>query len=149
MSNLLLTLKGIKSLNRTIWPPYLHVYDDLLIYKKRKWFVLREVTISYNQIAGVEVSQGLLFASIEVITTGIENIKLRFISKKKAKYAKKIIDQKIYHSHAKHQTAPTGGSNTTNQYERGLNRLKEMLAKGMIDQKEFEKRKNEMLKKIF
>lgn len=136
------------SLNRTIWPPYLYIYDDLLIFKKRRWFKLREVTVSYNQISGIEVTQGILFSELDVITTGIENIKLRYISKKGAKQAKKIIDQKIYHSHAKHQSVAPSNIDSTKNYELSLNRLNELLAKGLITEKDFEKKRKELLKTV-
>lgn len=131
-----------------MWPPYLYVYDDLLIYRKRKWFKLREATISYNQISGVETTHGIFFATIEIYSTGIENIKIRFVSKSIARQAKKIIDQKIFHSHAKHQTTPPANIDSTKNYELGVNRLKELLAKDMITEKEFENRRKDLLKQV-
>lgn len=131
-----------------MWPPYLFVYDDLLIYRKRNWFRLREATISYNQVSGVETTHGIFFASIEIYSTGIENIKIKFVSKALARHAKKIIDQKIYHSHAKHQTTPAASIDSTKNYELGVNRLKELLAKEMITEKEYEIRRKDLLKQV-
>ena len=123
MSTLLLELAGNLTFNRTIWPPHLLVFDDLLIYKKRSWFLVREITISYNQIARVTLLKNLLFADLEVETTGADNIKLRFLSKKKASYAKTIIDQKIFRSHAKHVTAADPNDTKVSTFEKSINRL--------------------------
>jgi hypothetical protein len=136
------------TLNRTMWPPFLYIYDDLLIYRKRNWFRVREATISYNQVSGVETTHGIFFAKIEIYSTGIENIIIKFVYKNEAKQAKRIIDQKIFHSHAKHQTTPAANIDSTKNYEHGVNRLKELLAKRMITEKEFEARRKDLLKQV-
>ncbi|HOA18699.1 MAG TPA: PH domain-containing protein [bacterium] len=148
MSNLLLELKGNPEFNHTIWPPKLFVYDDLLIYKKRSWFILREITISYNQIARVTLSKSLLFAHLEIETTGTDNIRIKYISKSKGNYAKNIIDQKIYRSHAKHNAPPDNSQHKVISYERSMNRLKELENKGKISHKEYIRQQNDLLKKL-
>ena len=94
MATLLLQLSGNKTLNRTIFPAHLFIYDDLLIYKKRKLFSIKEITISYGQISQVTLNKGIFFASLEVVTTGTDDFLIRFVPKKIALQAKKIIDQK-------------------------------------------------------
>lgn len=148
MSTLLIELKGSPEFNRTIWPPHLFVYDDLLIYKKRSWFKVREITISYNQIARVTLTRGILFSGIELETTGADKIVVRFVSKGKSAYAKTIIDQKIYRSHAKHNVAPDKNESEVNSYEKSVQRLKELLNSGRISEKEFEQRRKELLKDL-
>lgn len=148
MSILLLELTGNPTCNRTVWPPHLSVYDDLLIYKKRSWFIVREITISYNQIARVTLTKGIFFATLEIETTGTDNIRIKFILKGKASQAKSIIDQKIYRSHAKHAPAPDKESGEVVSYEKSLSRLKELLNKERISQREFNKKKDELLKKV-
>jgi hypothetical protein len=148
MPTLLVELQGNRSLNRTIFAPHLYIYDDLLIYRKRRLLKINEVTISYNRIAQVILTRGIFFAGMEIITTGPDHISIRFVSKKKATKAKRIIDQKIYHSHAKHRPDAQAGGATSLEYEKALNRLRELLSKEQITQREFNKRKADLLKKI-
>lgn len=148
MSTLLIELKGSPEFNRTIWPPHLFIYDDLIIYKKRSWFRHREITISYNQIARVTLTNGILFAGIELETTGADKIIVRFVSKSKSAYAKTIIDQKIYRSHAKHAVAPDKNESEVNSYEKSVQRLKELLNSGRITEREFEAKRRDLLKDL-
>ena len=141
-------LHGDMTLNRTMWPQYLYVYDDLLIAKKRRFFVVKEVTISYNHIAQVILNKGLLFATVKIETTGEDDILLKYVWAKNAVNDKKIIDQKIYHSHAKHSPTQEKDTNQINRYEKSLNRLKELVSRGQLSNKEFEKKKNELLKTL-
>jgi hypothetical protein len=83
---------------------------------------------------------------MELETTGADNIVVKFISKTKGKYAKTIIDQKIYRSHAKHATAPDKNESEVMSYEKSINRLNELLNTGRITQNEFDSKKKEMLR---
>ncbi|KKS07571.1 hypothetical protein A3K01_00205 [candidate division WWE3 bacterium RIFOXYD1_FULL_43_17] len=148
MSILLLKLRGNPTLNRTIWPPELYIYDDLLTYRKRKWFVVREVTISYNQIAQATLHHSLLFAHLEIVTTGTDDLIVKYMGKKTGVRAKKILDQKLYHAHSKlHQEGEVDHSKM-NVYEKGLNRYRELLNRGKITKKEYEKKKRDLLKRV-
>jgi len=89
MSTLLLKLEGNRTFNGTIFPPALYIYDDLLIYRKRRWFRVKEITISYNQIAQVILDKGIVFASIELETPSTEFITIRYLGRNKATLAKK------------------------------------------------------------
>lgn len=149
MSTLLLHLVGSMTFNRTIFPPHLYIYNDLLIYKKRSLFKKKETTISYNQLAQVNLVRGILFAQIDVITTGTDDIVVRYVSKDKATKAKHLIDQKLYHSHAKHQIAEQTVAGDIKDYEKALNRLKELVSRGEISEREFEKRKDRFLKRYY
>jgi hypothetical protein len=148
VSTLLLELVGDPTFNRTIWPVHIKIYDDLIIYKKRTWFILREITISYNQIARVTLSKGLLFGFLEIETTGADKIVVKYVSKTKANQAKAIIDQKIYRSHAKHNPGQEKESPEIATYEKSVSRLKELLNRGSLTVGEFERKKKELLKKI-
>jgi len=150
MSTLLLELKGNKIFNKTIFAPYLFIFDDLLIYRKRFFFNVKETTISYNQIAQVNMIRGVFFSQLDVLTTGTDDIIIRYINKKKALRAKKIIDQKVYHAHYKRETKEDSEADSTivHSYEKSLNRLKELLHREKITKKEFEKKKQEFLKKL-
>ncbi|OGC69615.1 hypothetical protein A2415_03520 [candidate division WWE3 bacterium RIFOXYC1_FULL_39_7] len=148
MSKLLLKLQGLRSLNRTIFPPYLFVYDDILIYKKRKWIWVKEISISYGQISQVTLNKGIFFSSLDIYSAGTDNIVLRFIPTEPAVKAKKILDQKVYHSHAKHQQVETGSKVTLSDYEKSLNRLQELLNKNKISQRDFHRKKSELIKDL-
>ena len=146
MPTLLVRLKGSKLFNKTPFPPYLYVYDDLVIYRKRNLIHVWETTISYNQIANVALTKSPLFAKIEIITTGTDDIMVKYVSKKDAMYAKKIIDQKIFHSHAKHRPGEDTAAEEVRSYEKSLNRLWELLQRGRISRREYNKRKSKLLK---
>jgi len=148
MSILLVTLKGNKLFNRTIFSPWLYIYDDLLIYKKRKWFVLREMTISYKQIARFTLAKRIFFAHINIISTGGDKIEIKFVNKKNASQAKAVIDQKIFHSHARRNAPINGSGENVGSYEKTINRLKELRNRNKISEREYEKKKRELLKKL-
>lgn len=152
MATLLIKLQGNAPLNRTVFPPYLYIYDDLMIYRKRSWFVVREITMSYNQIAQATLTSGIIFATLEIYTTGAEDIIVKFIPKGLAKRAKKIIDQKLYHAHAKlhldKDKTHTGYQDEVVEYERTVGRLKELLAKGRLTKQEYERKRQVILSKL-
>ncbi len=110
--------------------------------------MVREITISYNQISQVITNTGIIFATVEIITTGEDHIVIKYISKKIAKAAKNIIDQKIYHAHAKHQPNLTMANSATSSYEKGLARLKELLIKEKITEQEYETKRAELLEEL-
>jgi hypothetical protein len=143
-----LHLQGSMMYNQTIFPPQLYVYDDLLLYKKRHIFWVREVTISYNQIAQVTLNKGILFSSLQIMTTGTDDIILKYLQNTDANKAKKIIDQKIFYSHAKHHDEASTIKATPTHIEKSLERLKELVARGSMSKREYETRRKELLKRI-
>lgn len=150
MSTLLLTLKGNLTFNRTLFAPFIYLYDDLLIFKRRNWFVVNEITISYHHIGRVLLVRGILFNGLEIETTTADKILVKFLPKKDTVLAKKIIDQKIYHSHAKHQ--PTGSVTEVKEelksYEKALNRYKELLETGKMTEVEYEKKRQGLIRTL-
>jgi hypothetical protein len=148
MSTLLVYLRGSMSFNRTPFPPRLYVYDDLLIYRKRHLTKTREITMSYNQLSKVNLIRGIFFGAIELATTGKENIDIKWVNKKKATMAKKIIDQKIYHAHARHKPEETQLAREVKEYERSVNRLKELHNRGEISKKDMDRMRRDLLKKF-
>ncbi len=148
MSTLLLHLSGNKTFNRTVFPPHLYVYDDLLLYKKRRLFSLKEITISYNQISQITLNRGIFFARLDIVTTGTEDIFIKFVSKKAASQAKKIIDQKIYRSHAKHHEDFKDKKASQENLEKSIARLHELFVQGHISKKEYNKKKNTLLNNL-
>ena len=148
MSTLLLHLSGNKTFNRTIFPPKLDIFDDLLLYKKRRLFSSKEITISYNQISQITLNKGIFFARLDIVTTGTEDIFINFVNKKIADQAKKIIDQKIYRSHAKHHEELKGKNASQENLEKSIARLQELLIRGHISEKEYNKKKNAILNNL-
>ena len=148
MTKLLLKIKGNRIFNRTIFAPNIYILDDLVTYRRRKWLTVREVSISYNQVAQVNLITGIIFSQLDIITTSTDNIEIKFIPKKEAKKAKKLLDRKVHIAHrSKH------GSNLTEEHkemqglEKSFRRLEELFDKGRISKRDFEKRKRQLIGK--
>jgi|SRR3989344_3384730 len=148
MPNLLLKLVGSSTFNRTIFPPHLFLYDDVMIYRKRGFFKVREVTIAYSHIVQVNLVRGIFFARLEIVNTGVDNIIVKYVSKAQAAKAKRVIDQKIYYSHAKEKSDQEMTPVNVHNFEKSLNRLKELVNKGLITQREYNIRREKYLKHI-
>lgn len=151
MSNLLVEIKGNKYLNRTMFPHRLYVYDDRVVYKSRKLFRISETSITYNHMSQVDVTRGLVFASLEIINTGgVKDILIKYVPKKKALRAKQIIDQKIQQIHRGGNRTEHNGQfdedSTVIKTEKALSRLKELYHKEKISSREYNKRKKKILK---
>jgi len=143
MSHLLTKIRGNRIFYRSIWVPQLYIYSDSVTYKRRKWFVVKEMTISYTQIAQVNLSLGIIFAELEIITTSNDThtILVKYTPKKETKRAKKIIDQKVHALHEKEEKE----SKEVKDFEKSLARLKMLLEKQRITKKEFDKKRKELL----
>lgn len=152
MSNLLLEIKANKYLNRTMFPHRLYIFDDKVVYKTRGLFRISETTISFNHMSQVDVTRGIFFASLEIINTGgVKDILIKHVRKSKAMKAKSIIDQKIHHIHnaANHpEQSRYAAESLIEKTEKDLNRLKELLLKEKLTQKEYNKRRNKVLKNL-
>lgn len=150
MPHLLVKLQGNKYVNHSFFRPYLYIYDDSITYKKRrKVFWVDEITASYNHMVQVNLHKGIWFAKLEFVNTGAEDIVIKGVWKGPASKAKKIVDQKVYQAHNKdhHSIDPKEKHQITN-IERGIQRLKELHNKGKISDRDFKKRKKQLLKKI-
>src|SRR5258708_6772365 len=148
MPHLLVKLVANPTMNRTIFPANLFVYDDALIYRKRSLIKIRETTLAYSHIVQVNLIKGIFFARLEIVNNGVENIILKYVSKSLATKAKHVIDQKIYFAHAKEKADQPISSITVNDVEKSLNRLKELLNKGKIDKYEYNKRRDKYLNRM-
>ena len=143
-------LQGNKYINHTFFRPYLYIYDDLVIYKKRRHiFWLDELTVSYNHVVQVNLHTGIWFAKLEIVNTGAEDVVIKGIWKGPGRKAKKIMDQKVYQVHNKefHASQPQEKHQITN-IERGMQRLKELRQRGKINKKEHRHQKKQLLRKI-
>ena len=153
MPTLLVKLQGNRSFNRTLYPPRLYVYDNKLVYRKGHLIKVREFSIPYNQISQLNIINGIFFSEIVIWTTGVEFIKIRYVSKSKTKLAKKIIDQKMYDLHygdknKREDPEMIHYTKMVNAYESGLSRLNELLNSHKITKKEFNKKRNALLKRL-
>lgn len=153
MSNLLLKVKMNRIRAHTIFPQSLSIFEDVITFRKRKWFSVDEMTITYNHIAQSNLQQGVFFSTIEITTSGggSENPSIRCVLNKDAKKAQKIIEQKIYRAHAtNHDKEEFKAEKETEvlKMEKSLSRLKELLLKGKISEKEFEKKRKAAMKAL-
>ena len=153
MSTLLLHIAGNRMYNFTLFRPHLYLYDDRIVYKKRHILTHDEFSISYSHIAQVNLIHFIyLFAHIEIATTGYRFIKVHWVLKGKARQAKKIIDEKVHQSHKKDKHL-TGEDKEKGSYisdfEMSLKRLQELLSIGKISHREFNKRRQCLLKKHY
>ena len=149
MPNLLLVVRSMRAFTGEIHPTSLYIYDDYMVFVKRGIIRKREATISYNHVSQVYLIRGYFASTLEIINTGgVENIVIKFLPIKHAIKAKKIIDQKVFHTHhkisGKHQDLDQG----VPDFEKRLARLKELKLKGTISGREFERRRKEMLKSM-
>lgn len=153
MSTLLLHIAGSRIYNLTLFRPHLYLYDDRLVYKKRHILTHDEFSIPYTHIAQVNLINFIyLFAHVEIATTGMRFIKVHWVFKKKARRAKKIIDEKIHQAHRKDQHLPDDSKDKgiyVKDFEMSLKRLQELLSTGKITQREFNKKRKELLKKHY
>ena len=147
MANLLLVIKGNRIKNGSIFAHQLLIYDDLMVFKKRGLITRHEVTISYNHISQVYLTRGLIFSTIEIINTGgIESIFIKHVLNGQAYQAKKTIDKKIHYAHEKDKNRVEERGLEIQNLEASLNRLKELLNKGKITSREYNKKREKLLK---
>lgn len=153
MNTLLLHIKGSRIYNFTLFRPHLYVYNDRVVYKKRHILTHDEFSIHYRHISQANFINFIyLFAHIEIVTTGQRFIKIHWVPKKQARIAKKIIDEKVHQVHKDDFRTPEEGREDpgyVNNFEMSLKRLRELLNVGKISQKEFNKRRKELLKKHY
>jgi len=145
MSHLLTKIKGSNFFNRTMWEPHIMVYDNYILYKKRNWFVVKEITISYKQIAQVNLYVGLFFATLEIVIVGTDShtVRVKFAPKEQTKRAKRIIDQKVHSVHSKDERLNEDAG--VKSLEKSITRLTELLDRKKITKKEFEKKRKELV----
>jgi hypothetical protein len=148
MSTLLFEVAGNRELNHTVFPPRLLIYDDHLVYSKRRFFKVNEISIAYSHIAQVNLLRGIFFARMEIDTNAGMSVEVKYVPKKEAIKAKTMIDRKIYNALAKNKSEPVTTIGESESYEKALSRLKELHGKGKISEKEYKKRKADFLKKL-
>lgn len=144
MSTLLYDLKANRLMNKTFFIHHLKVYDNNMVYEKRRLpFHKEETTISYSHVSQVNLIKDLFFAHLEIINTGgVENILIKYVGKKKGKEAKNIIDAKIHRTHGAYSTHQgqsvfsQGGEGFDRNYNQAKNSGKNVIpGKQVIDDK--------------
>ena len=149
MPNLLMHVAGSRIYNFTLFRPHLYIFEDRIIYKKRHLLTHDEFSVTYNHISQVNLIRFIyLFAHIEVATTGVRDFEVRWIRKPKAIKAKKIIDDKVHAAHISSQGKEEPNLRVKD-FELSLKRLKELLSSGRISDREFGKKRKELLKKHY
>ncbi|MEK7595331.1 MAG: PH domain-containing protein [Patescibacteria group bacterium] len=162
MPNLLHKVSSIRIFTGEIHPTTLYIHEEYMVYVKRGIIKRNEATISYNHVSQVYLRNGYFFSSIEVINTGgVENIEVKWLPKKEAEKAKRLIDHKVFHTHSNLKPNQIGSitslvgnpnelrnKNGSADFEKKVARLKELKLKGVISQREFEKQRKEMIKSI-
>lgn len=153
MNTLLLHIAGSRVYNFTLFRPHLYVYNDRVVYKKRHILTHDQFSIHYRHISQINYINFIyLFAHIEIVTTGQRFMKIHWVPKRKAKMAKKIIDEKIHQIHKEDFKTPEEGGQDhgyVRDFEMSLKRLEELLNIGKISKSEFSKRRKELLKKHY
>ncbi|MFC1622208.1 hypothetical protein ACFL13_02385 [Patescibacteria group bacterium] len=148
MSVLLLKLFGNRSFNRMIFRPKLFIYSDKLVYKKRHLLSHEEFSITYNHVVQVNLRKLILFfAHIDIVNSSGDHVMVTFVPKKDAIKAKDIIDGKIYQAHVKEKSKHTGHTKKVVDFEKSLKRLRELVQRGRISEREYKKKRNQLLKK--
>jgi len=136
----------------TIFPKSLKIFTDYVVFRKRAWFNVEEVTVTTSNIVQVHLRKGILFSTLVVMnSSGSDVAEIKHIWNPKAIKAKQILDQKLYQIHTtgfvkkEFENAPHA---QLDNFEKTLGRLKELLQRGKITQKEFDEKRQGMLKKV-
>lgn len=149
MPNILQVVTSMRLFSRELHPTKLFIYDENMVYVKRGIIKRNECTISYNHVSQVYLRRGYITSSLEIINTGgVENIEIKYLPIEDAKKAKRIIDQKIAHTHARVSGRSAHFQESSPEFEKQLARLKELKLKGMISEREFERKRKEMLESL-
>lgn len=152
MSNLIFEAKMNRIRAHSMFPQSIKIFEDLVVFRKRRWFVVDETTITYNHIAQANLKSGIFFSTLEITTTGgADNPSVPYIKNKDAVRAQRIIEQKIYQIHATSDVKDNFKAEVASEIsnvEKSINRLKELKMKGQITDKEFTKKKKEIIKLV-
>lgn len=152
MSNIIYKVNKNRIRAHTIFRSTLTIYEDYIVFWNRFWLTTKEITITYKQIAQVNITKGIWFSRLHIISSGgYEEAEIKCVLNKKAIRAKRIIEQKLHRSHAptkqrkefKHKKIYK-----IDKLEKSLNRLRELVNKGKLTEREYEKKRKKMLKSI-
>ena len=81
--------------DNTFFPDQVSIADDGIHFLKRKLFGSSEEVISYNQIASIKITSGVLFSNIWIETAGgSQTVFINGLSKNEAQEIKEAIRQR-------------------------------------------------------
>ena len=152
MSNLLLEVKTNLMRAHTIFGSTLRIYDDYLTLRRRKWFNVEEVTMTTSNVVQVNLVAGVFFSTIQIVnSSGAQDVRIHHVWKPSAKKAKAILDQKLQQElvagiDEREFRQPT--QTYLGDYEKSLNRMRELVRKGKMTESEYERRRQRMLKEL-
>ncbi|MBI2414539.1 hypothetical protein HYV31_01690 [candidate division WWE3 bacterium] len=149
MSNLIYEIKTNKIRAGAIFDTILRIHEDFIVLWSRHWFTVNEYTITYKHIVRAHLIKRIFFSNLQIMdSTGNENAIIKHVWNSDAIKAKKLIDQKInlvHSSEMNRKELESRGVAEIDNLEKSLGRLKELVAKGRLSEKEYEKRKKTML----
>lgn len=145
MSNLLLKISSNKLLAFDLRPAILLIYDDHVEYKGNQGVIGgEEVSLSYNQIAEVDVKRGFIQSSLTVVNTGgQDDIKMGHLLVADAESGKKAIEQQLQllGRSASGQLATAPLQPTVSGANPEIAELNKLLEQGIITAAQYEQRK--------
>jgi len=146
MSLLLFHLNASRTMNMELFHRTLFVYDQQIIYKHRNLFRKFETTIPYTHVSKFFLTEGIIFSDVEIVAPGLkESIKLRYVTKRGARIAKFLIDEKTKAFGGK---ASAEDLENIDKIEKYIGRLYEIKKNRKISQEELYVRREIFLKKI-
>jgi len=138
-NKILMIIKGSKILSNT-WKQELQikedgVYGETLVVGKRV-----KMHLSYENIAQVNLTRGILSADIEIINKGGSgNLVVKALKKKEAETAKKLIDKK------RTEIQSNNSSQNSNSVADEIKKLAELKEQKIITEEEFQIKKKQIL----
>lgn len=139
-------------LNFDPFPRTITLYEQNMIYKHRNLIRKYETSIPYSQIATLYLTEGIFFSKLQILSSGLIQSKevmggivLRFVSKRKAKIIKFIVEEKIkqFQGKGKEQTPQI-----IEKIENYLSKLYELKKRDLIKFGELDERRDAFLKKL-
>ncbi|MEX2437690.1 MAG: SHOCT domain-containing protein [Candidatus Babeliales bacterium] len=134
-----MTIKGSKLLSNT-WKQELQILEDEVCGEVLRVGKRNKMHLSYENIAQVNISRGVLTADIEIINKGGSgNLIIKSVNKSEAEKAKALIDQKKLNVRSEAQSQPTTSSADE------IKKFAELRDQKIISEEEFENKKKSIL----
>jgi len=142
----LYNLKAIKPLNFSLFEIHLCIYDQHILFKTRDFLNKFETSIPYIQIAAIYITEGLFFAKIEILSSGLVEKKgvrgeilIKYVPKRGAKITKFLIEEKMREFQGQGKPSDLEHLQKIEKYIKHLNdnfKAKKITLKEMFDRRE-------------
>ena len=142
----LYNLKGNRSLNFSIFFKELCILDQHLKFKTRNYIHKFETSIPYSQIAAIYITEGMFFAKIEILSSGLVEKKgirgeilIKYVPKRGAKITKFLIEEKMREFQGQGKPSDLEHLQKIEKYIKHLNdnfKAKKITLKEMFDRRE-------------